>query len=242
MGKRTVLLVDDDAAVRDVIRQALRKEYHVLEASGYSEAIKLLKQPIDIALIDYVMPEYDGFDVLKAVRKAKPGLPAIIMTAYSNESVVIKALRTEVADYIKKPLKLAYLRKRLSEILGGEDYNNNDSGNVASRQEFILDGIEAHIRENYMKDLTLDRLAGMACISRFKLSRAFKDRFGQTLTSYLNNIRIRKSAEMLENPDLNISEIANFVGYESVSYFDRMFRAVHDMSPLNYRKKMSGKH
>jgi len=242
MDKKTVLLVDDDGAVRDVIKQALRSEYNVLEASGYSEAIKLLKQPIDLAIIDYVMPEYDGFDVLKAVRKAIPELPAIIMTAFSSESVVIKAIRTEVADYIKKPLKLAYLRKRLSEILGGEKHSNNHTENVGSRVEFILDGIEAHIRENYMKDLTPDKLAGMACINRFKLSRAFKDRFGQTITSYLNNIRIRKAAELLKNPDLNITEIAHFLGYESVTYFDRIFSAVHGMSPLKYRKKLSKEH
>lgn len=239
MEKKTILLVDDDTVVRDVIKQALIREYNILEASGYSEAVKLLKHPIHLALIDYVMPEYDGFDVLKALRKSKPALPAIIMTAYSDENVVLKALRTEVADYIKKPLKLAYLRKRLSEILGGKE-SNNHSETVESRKEFILDGIAAHIKENYMTNLTLDRLASMACINRFELSRAFRDRFGQTITSYLNSERVKGAVDLLKKPDLNITEIAHFVGYGSVTHFDRIFRAVHGISPLKYRRKLSG--
>jgi YesN/AraC family two-component response regulator len=238
MDKKNILLVDDDATIRDLIKDALKKEYNILEASGYSEAVKLFKYPIDLALIDYVLPDSDGFEVLKAIRDVKPALPAIIMTGYSNENVVIKALRTEVADYIKKPVKLAYLRRRLSEILGGKESNRNSEG-VESREEFILDGIAAYVEEKYMKDLTLDKLASMACINRFKFCRDFKKRFSQTFTSYLNTIRVKNAAELLKNPNLNITEIAYFVGYKSVIHFDRVFRAVYGISPREYRKKIS---
>lgn len=88
--------------VRDMIKDAFEREYNVLEASGYSDAIKLFRYPFDLALIDYVLPDSDGFEVLKAIREAKPALPAIIMTSYSNENIAIKAIRTEVTDYIKK--------------------------------------------------------------------------------------------------------------------------------------------
>jgi YesN/AraC family two-component response regulator len=236
-NKKNILLVDDDTTVRDMIKDALEKEYNVLEASGYSEAVEQLKYHIDLALIDYVLPGSDGFEVLKAIRNAIPALPAIIMTGYSNENVVIKALRTEVADYIKKPVKLSYLRRRLSEILGGEESNRNFES-VDSREEFILDAIAVHIEENYMKDLTLNKLASMSCMNRFKFCRAFKERVGQTFISYLNRIRVKNAAELLKNRNLNITDIAFFVGYNSVVHFDRVFRTMYGISPREYRRKV----
>ena len=236
MNKKTILLVEDDTVVREVIKDALKREYNVLEASGYSEAIKLFSYPIDLALIDYILPDGDGFEVLKAIREVKPELPAIIMTAYSNENVVLMAIRTEVADYIKKPLKLAYLRKRLSEILGDMEANKNLEG-LESREEFVLDGVAAYLEEKYMKELTLDKVAGMACMSRFRFCRRFKERFGQSFVSYLNSIRVKNAAELLKKPNLTITEIAQFVGYKSITHFERMFRTIHGISPGEYRKK-----
>lgn len=236
MNRKNILLVDDDAMVRDTIKDALKNEYNVLEASGYSDAIKLFRYPFDLALIDYVLPDSDGFEVLKAIREAKPALPAIIMTGYSNENIAIKAIRTEVTDYIKKPLNLAYLRQRLSEILRGKK-NNRNPESVESREDFVLDGIATHIEEIYMKDLTLDKLAGIACMNRFKFCRAFKERFGQTFISYLNNIRVKNAAELLKNLNLSITEIAYFVGYRSIVHFDRVFRTMYGISPRGYRRK-----
>jgi len=236
--KKSVLLVEDDGVVRDVIKGVLEPEYNVLGASDYSEAVKLLRNPIDIAIIDYVLPDRDGFEVLKAVREmVDPTLPAIVMTGYSDENVLIKAIRTEVADYIKKPLNLTYLKRRLSEIFGGED-NNKYHESVETREEFILDGIAAYIEEGYMKDLTLDKLARMACMSRFKFCRAFKERFGQTFISYLNSIRIKNAANLLKNYNLSITEIAYFVGYRSAAHFNRVFKAAYKISPREYRKKL----
>jgi len=245
MSKKTILLVEDDTVVREMIKDVLKREYRVLEASGYSEAAELFNYHIDLALIDYVLPDGDGFEVLKAIREAKPLLPAIIMTAYSNEKVMLRAIRTEVADYIKKPLKLAYLRKRLSDILGekknnkNQDITNENNKNFEgfkSRKEFILDSVAAYLEEKYMKDLPLDKVAGMACMNIFNFSKAFKKRFGQSFISYLNSIRIRNAAALLKKPHLTIAEIARFVGYRSVTHFDRMFRAVHSITPSEYRE------
>jgi len=240
MEKKSILLVDDDEVVRTMIKGFLEREYNVLEASSYSEAIKLLRYPLDLALVDYILPDSDGFELLKAIRDEKLALPAIIMTGYSNEAVVIKALRSAVADYIKKPIKLSYLRMRLSEILGGE-WTNEHTENVGTKEEFILDGTAAYIEEKYMKDLSLNRISRMACMNRFKFCRAFKQRFGKTFTSYLNHIRIKKASELLKNPNLSVTEIAFFVGYGSFSQFMRVFKTIYGVSPKEYRRSVNGR-
>jgi YesN/AraC family two-component response regulator len=223
-----------------MIKGFLEKEYNVLEASSYSGGVKLLRYPIDLALIDYILPDSDGFDLLKAIREEKVALPAIMMTGYSNEAVVIKALRSAVADYLKKPIKLSYLRRRLSEILGGE-WISEQTDNVETKEEFILDGIAAYVGEKYMKDLTLDRISRMVCMNRFKFCRVFKQRFGKTFLSHLNSIRVKKASELLNNTNLTITEIAFFVGYGSFSQFKRVFKKVYGVSPKEYRRSINKK-
>lgn len=208
MERKTILLVDDDPAVRDVIRFALeKKNFIVLEASNYSEAIEQMRNPIDLAIIDYILPDRDGFEVFKEIRKVRPTLPAIIMTAYSTESVVLNALRKGVTEYIKKPLSLSYLMSKVSEMLG-EEKGTVGSEDVKSRDEFIIDGIAAYMEERYRENLTLEKLTAMAGMNKDKFYKVFKERFGQTFVFYLNNIRVRNATELLRNSDLNITEIA----------------------------------
>ncbi|GAB4410792.1 MAG: hypothetical protein OHK0032_06590 [Thermodesulfovibrionales bacterium] len=240
MERKSILLVEDDADVRDIIRFVLERNYNVLEASRYSEAIGYLSKPLDLALIDYILPDHDGFELLKAIRKVKPTLPAIIMTAYSNETVAIKAVRAGATDYIKKPLSLISLMRKVSEILGEKiDTGHREDETVESRDEFIMDGIATYIEEKYMEGLTLDKLAAMAGMNKFRLCRAFKGRFGQTFKSYLNSVRIKNAAELLKSPDLSISEIAYIAGYGSIVHFERIFKERYGISPVEYRRKRS---
>jgi len=236
MKKKAILLVEDEAVVREMIRGALEREYDVLEASTYSEALHQLTHHIDLALVDYSLPDRDGFEVLKAAREAQPSLPVILMTGYGSEHVVIKALRVGVTDYIKKPLSFSYLMKRLSELLG-MNLGNTFWKDTVTREEFIMDGIAAYIEDRSMEDLNLDKLSRMVCMSRFSFCRAFKGRFGLSFISYLNSIRVKKAARLLDDPNLRITEIATFVGYESVAHFGRVFRKVYGVSPTAFRTK-----
>ena len=236
MIRKSILLVEDEAVVREMIRGALERKYNVLEASKYSEAIDHLNDRIDLALIDYALPDRDGFEVLRAIREVKPMLPAIMMTAYSSENIVIKALRVGAVDFIKKPLSFAYLMRRLSQILGG-DLGIEVNGDTQTREEFIMEGVADYIEDKYKEDLSLDQLAAMVCMNRFKFCRAFKKKFGQSFISYLSSTRVKKAAVLLrEHPDLNITEIALAVGYGNVGHFGRVFRTVYEVTPTEYRR------
>jgi len=232
--KKSILIVEDDGLVRDILKCALEREYTVLEASRYSEAVGQLKNPLDLAIIDYDLPELDGFDVLEAIREAIPALPAIIITAYSHENLIIRALRAGATDYIRKPLCLKYLRSRLSEILEEREMDEHQC-TADSREHFIIDGISLYIEENYMKELTRKTLTDIARMNRNKFSKAFKNRCGLTFKAYLRKIRIRNAVELLKNPDLRIMEIADLTGYGDVTHFERVFRQECQMSPQQYR-------
>ena len=115
--KKFVLLVEDDDSVREVLKVALKARYHVLEASGCQDVKKLNKKHIDLAIVDYVLSDTNGFEVIELLRERKPKLPVIMITGYGNEDVAIHAIRSKANDYLKKPIDLEYLNNRLSEIL-----------------------------------------------------------------------------------------------------------------------------
>jgi len=245
MQKKSILLVEDDIALRESTRLILEMKYHVLEASDYSEALNKLKNPLDLAIIDYILPDYDGFDLLKEIRKVKPELPVIMMTGYGTEDVAIKAIRAGATDYIKKPINPVYLMNRVSELLGEkvaiEDNGNKYLKGIENRDEFIVEGIARYIEEKYREDLGRKKILDMSSMNRDKFSKVFKERFGQTFISYLQSIRVRNAAELLRNPDLSISEVAHSVGYESIAHFERLFKEKYGLSPSEYRKKLKQK-
>lgn len=238
MKQKSILLIDDDPIIREVIRDVLDGHYTVFEASCCSEAIKFSNKQISLALIDYVLPDSDGFQTLRALRKRMPALPAIIMTACGSENVALKSISSEMTDYINKPLKLSYLKLRISEIVGQETKRRQDehSRKKENRKGFILDGISEYIQENYMKTLTLDMLARKVSMNKFRFCKVFKEQVGQTFISYLNNIRVRNATEFLKKDDLNITEIAYVVGYKNIVHFDRVFKDIHGVAPREYRK------
>ncbi len=238
MERKTILLVEDDGVLRDLLKEALERQYNVIEASSCSSAIAQINHPMDLALIDYSLPDGDGLGVVKAIREAKPGLPIIMMTAFSTENLAIRALRSGVTDYMKKPFTFAYLAEKLSEMLGG-DTGGGREGGEGKREILVMDCVGAFIEGNYAERLSLERLCRMTCMNKNKFSTAFKRRFGQNFRPYVNGIRNMKAAEMLlKSPDANIAEIAHSVGYGSVDHFVREFRKTFGVSPRSYRKNM----
>ena len=112
--KKTILLVED-SVIRFLLRHTLEEEYNILEASTLQEVIDQITNPIDLALIEFILPDSYGSEVFNTIRKAKPEIP-IIMTGHV-EKPALKALAK--VDYIKKPFQIVHLRKRVLEVLNG---------------------------------------------------------------------------------------------------------------------------
>ncbi len=119
MMERTILVAEDDEAIRDIVCDALRaKDYRVLEAEDGREAFELLlREPVDLALLDVNMPEIDGFQLLKLIEKECAGIPSIMVTARGEEPDRIKGLERGADDYITKPFSIAELLARVNAVL-----------------------------------------------------------------------------------------------------------------------------
>lgn len=101
--------------------------------------------------------------------------------------------------------------------------------------------IAEYINENYHNKISLADIARDFYISKCYLSRIFKEVSGFTVNEYINITRIKKAQQLLEKTDHNITEIADLVGYESITYFEKVFKKYLETSPLKYRKKFRKK-
>lgn len=119
---------------------------------------------------------------------------------------------------------------------GDEDTGSRDSGDKdSSRYQTIYD-VADYISEHFDSSLTLDGLAGQFYISKYHLSRTFKEVTGYGINEFINIHRIRRAKRLLEETDMSISEIASSLGYGSISYFEKIFKTYMAISPLKYRK------
>jgi DNA-binding NtrC family response regulator len=103
----TILVVDDEEMLRKILDKILTKEGYVvhLAASG-SEALEILaREHIDLVITDVKMPEMDGFDLLKTIKKDHPHAGIIVMTAFGDAYTVRDALLLGADEYITKPFK-----------------------------------------------------------------------------------------------------------------------------------------
>src|SRR5947208_6328197 len=104
-GKFRVLIVDDEQSICDVLQISLRKEgYDVSSDTNPRRALeRFRKEHFDVVLQDLKMPEMDGIDLLRELRKVNEDSVVIIMTAYSTWDRAVEAMRLGAYDYIKKP-------------------------------------------------------------------------------------------------------------------------------------------
>lgn len=93
-----------------------------------------------------------------------------------------------------------------------------------------------YIEENYTSQLSLQVLSSHFSMSKQYIMRLFREQFGMTVTHYINDVRLRKSLELLTFHPLSISEIAYAVGFSSLYYFDRLFKNTYAITPTEYQR------
>ncbi|WP_149399909.1 response regulator transcription factor [Dictyobacter arantiisoli] len=114
----TILIVDDEPRIRDLVRLNLELErYRVLEASNGIEALDELRDNLpDLVILDVMMPEMDGFETLKAIREVST-VPVIMLTVRQSEQDRIHGLDLGADDYIAKPFSPRELLSRIHALL-----------------------------------------------------------------------------------------------------------------------------
>jgi two-component system, NtrC family, nitrogen regulation response regulator GlnG len=116
-----VLVVDDDAAIRTVVREALRRAGHVVETAASVADLRrqLTAFAPDVLVSDVMLPDGDGLDLVPEVLERLPGLPIIILSARNTLATAVRATEQGAFDYLPKPFDLEELARAVSGALAG---------------------------------------------------------------------------------------------------------------------------
>ncbi len=119
MTRQCILTIEDDPAIRRGVVDALRfAGYDTLEAGDGESGLEMaLRREFDLLLLDLVLPKHDGFDILKEVRRLRPTLPIIILTARGEETNRVNGLRDGADDYVVKPFSVKELLARIEAVI-----------------------------------------------------------------------------------------------------------------------------
>jgi DNA-binding NtrC family response regulator len=125
MALAPILVVDDESEMRSALSHALTRNGFSVEsaASGMEALVKIKKDPVSLVITDLKMPEMSGMEVLGAVKKATPGIPVIVITAYGSIHNAVEAMQAGAADYLLKPFSFETLEATVKKVLGAVDNN-----------------------------------------------------------------------------------------------------------------------
>jgi CheY-like chemotaxis protein len=120
-GSETVLLVEDEPAVREMTQAALQRHgYTVLPAASGAEALEIARAnhgAISVVLTDVVMPGMSGLQLVERLREDQPSLAALFMSGYTSDAVLRHGIETGEADFLQKPFSTAALAAKLRQVL-----------------------------------------------------------------------------------------------------------------------------
>ncbi len=250
-NKSSLLIVEDNSELRNYLFKTLSDKYRVLKASNGAEGFEIaINEVPDLILSDVVMPNMTGFELCRKIKNniLTSHIPVVLLTAMSTTDDKIEGTETGADAYITKPFSQKLLEatiknlietrhtifKRFSQevyIMPKEISNNNLD------QEF-LEKIIKYITDNITKeDLSVENLSAYLLMSRGHVWRKVKALTGQSVTEFIRTIRLKKSIKLIEEGQLNISEIAYKVGFASPAYFTKCFREQFGKSPSWFLSK-----
>ncbi len=256
-SKRTILLVDDDPAIREGLRMALSPRYRVLTAGSTRDGLQVFREEVvNLLIADIRMPGPDGVALVQEIRLVDLKVPILVITAHP-EPPKTEALAAEgIAGYFRKPFNLTLLCERVHRLLeapppspaiagrgfplpsetppSGSRFFQQLGRTVTSdeRVERVMD----FLATNYHRRIRLDELLSAGRCSHTTLTRLFRERVHVSPMQFVARLRVRRACQLLIETDLPFARICELVGFRHVPHAHTFFRQVTGMNPAEFRQ------
>jgi YesN/AraC family two-component response regulator len=255
-SSKTILIIEDDAATRNLFLKALDAEgFQTIGAeNGEIGILQTHKYLPDLIMCDLLMPDMDGYSVLNQLRQDKLTaiIPFIFLTASSTS--MRKAMELGADDFLKKPATIDEILKAIAIRLEKQSllkswYQNqsvsvseiNHTGNnsdVSYPNIPHLKKVFDYIESNYHQGITLSDVAQGIGYSSAYLTNQVSKQTGKGVNAWIVERRMAAARSFLKSTNMNIEEIATKIGYQNPCHFSRQFSRHHNkLSPTMWRKQ-----
>ncbi|NJB86057.1 signal transduction histidine kinase/ligand-binding sensor domain-containing protein/DNA-binding response OmpR family regulator [Lewinella marina] len=248
----TVLVVEDNAGIRELIRETLCESFQVLEAPNGQRGLELaLEAQPDLILSDLHMPGLSGLELLTAVRgDARTGTtPFLILTGRTSVNLRLDALQAGVTDIIEKPFSGELLRWRIKSLVAERrklaaltddqprvyTIEPSEPDDCLSADEQFLQRLNQLMEEHYASsDLSVEFLAAELSMSRPTLYRHMERLLQEAPANFIKRFRLKKAALLLQQRKFQVSEVAYMTGFNTPKYFSKCFQKEFGHTPSQY--------
>lgn len=241
----TVLLVEDNEDLLQVMTKLLGHDYNVLTAANGKLGIEVVKSNyVNIIVSDVMMPEMNGMVFCKFVKDSIDycHIPVILLTALTTDEDKVEAYESGADAYITKPFDMMVLKARIKNLLkvaerNARNFQKNFSVEgqvgIASIDEAFMQKIMECIKSHYDdSEFDQQRLFEEMAVSKSTLYRKLKTLTGMSPSSLIRKYRLETARRMIEsNPRVRVSELAYSVGFNDPKYFSSIFKKEYGKLP-----------
>jgi len=244
-----ILVVEDNSAIQELLQNQL-SEFSIYTACDGREGLKLANEiGPDIIISDVMMPNMNGFELCEAVKNAKETshIPIILLTAKTDQQSKIEGLSVRADVYINKPYDITELRLNIRNLLDNRKYlqdiyknlNENAASSTQPKEDLFIRELRGLIKANLgTEKFGITSICDIMQISRMHLHNKLKALTGLSTSAYIKHIRLLEAKSLIENSNLNFSDITFRVGMPNQAYFSRHFKKEFGMSPKQYRESL----
>jgi YesN/AraC family two-component response regulator len=234
--------------MRSFIVSGLTHYYQVLEAGNGEQGYEIAKKEDPKLIIsDIMMPVMDGIELCKRIKNNlyTSHIPVILLTAKGNVEDFVEGFEQGADDYIPKPFNAEILLAKVHSIIENRKALRNKYSTLdeVTSAEITTNNLDQQffekaneVVEKYYTDAAfdVDHFASEMFVSRSQLYKKMKAITNLSANDFINVYRLKKSKELLQNNNLQISEVAYATGFNDPKYFSRIFKKYYKCSPSEF--------
>lgn len=246
-----VLIVEDNDELRKYMTLELGLRFSVLEASNGKEGLELaLERSPDLIISDILMPEMSGIELCREIKSnlKTSHIPFIMLTAKATVDDQVAGLATGADVYLTKPFSIRFLFAQVNQIVESRQrlYSRFSQdvyllpGKVTGNEidkAFLQKAIDYIIKNIQDPQLGVDAIADLFNLSRMQVYRKIKALTGKTVVDFIRMVRMKQALTLMDSHKYTLSEIAFQTGFNSSSYFTRVFKDQFGKTPSEYLEK-----
>ncbi|MDW7692912.1 response regulator [Flammeovirgaceae bacterium SG7u.111] len=250
---QTILVVEDNLDMLGFVSDIFQKHFHVIKAVDGVEGYELAKTHIpDIIITDVMMPEMDGNELCKLVKKdAKTcHIPLIMLTAKDTLDEKIEGISTGADAYITKPFRADHLmvqinnlldsRKKLQQMFKEKYAYVSDDIETTSHDDKLLKKFVKFVDENVANsELKVEDAAQELAYSYMQFNRKIKALTGESVGQFITHYRLNRAKAIFEkNPTVRVSDVMTDIGFNTHSHFSKLFKNQFGLTPKEFREQL----
>lgn len=248
---RKILVVEDNAEFRQFLVTQLSGRYDVIQAGDGEEGEQqALQCGPDLILSDVMMPRMDGIVFCQRLKSniQTCHIPVILLTARISDDARMSVYSAGADSYMTKPFVYEMLLTRIEKLIEQQERRKAlfhttievtpSSVTINSLDEALVQKALQSVEDNMDNPLYgVENLGRDIGLSRGNIYRKLQSITGMTPVDFIRSIRLKRAAQLLRDSALNVTEIADMTGFNTLKYFNKHFKETFGITPTQYRQQ-----